>query len=254
MFSLIPYIPVDNLVPKLFEYLATFRSIIPPQGYELIYTTASDMLENGSGLLSFGVIATLYFATNGVSTLMDSFDKIHHTFKRRSYLRQKLIALLLTIFLIIFFLIILTIALVGEYYLDNAAEHIGNNIIQYLIFNIAHGGVVIFLFFFTISFLYYYGPAVHEKWRFITPGSTLATILSLLTCLGFAYYVENFGQYNKFYGSLGAIIIIMIWMYLNSMILIIGFELNAGIYAHKGTAKNLGDYTQPTLFDNETDI
>ena len=89
--------------------------------------------------------------------------------------------------------------------------------------------VVLALFFIAISFLYYYAPSMKKRWRFISAGSTLATVLTIITSIVFAYFVNNFGQYNKLYGSIGTLIVMLLWIYFNSLILILGFELNASI-------------------------
>src|SRR3978361_715754 len=89
--------------------------------------------------------------------------------------------------------------------------------------------IVIGIFFVTISLLYRYGPANKQKWKFLSTGSIMATILAILTSLGFAYYINNFSSYNKVYGSLGGLIILMLWLYLNCLILLIGFELTESI-------------------------
>ena len=89
--------------------------------------------------------------------------------------------------------------------------------------------IILLLFFSIISTLYYYAPASTKKFKFISAGSSLATFLSIVSSSGFAFYVNNFNSYNKIYGSIGTLIVIMIWLYLNSMILLIGFELNASI-------------------------
>jgi membrane protein len=89
--------------------------------------------------------------------------------------------------------------------------------------------IVVALFFSAISFLYYYAPSQKKRWRFISAGSTLATIFSILVSIGFAYFVNHFGKYNKIYGSIGTLIVVMLWIYFNSLILILGFELNASI-------------------------
>jgi len=101
--------------------------------------------------------------------------------------------------------------------------------ITYYLITFGKWVVIIALFFFTISFLYYYAPAKKSDWKFISAGSTLATILALLTSLGFSYFVNNFGQYNKLYGSIGTLMVILLWLYFNSFALILGFELNASI-------------------------
>jgi membrane protein len=91
--------------------------------------------------------------------------------------------------------------------------------------------LIILLLFLAISFLYYLAPAKRTDFRFFSPGSTLATLLFILTSLGFSSYVNNFGQYNKLYGSIGTLMVILIWLYLNSIALLIGFELNVSIKA-----------------------
>ena len=89
--------------------------------------------------------------------------------------------------------------------------------------------IIISLFLSAISSIYYFGPARKKRWRFISPGSLLAAFLCILTSVGFGLFVNNFGNYNKVYGSIGTLIVIMLWIYYNSLILIIGFELNASI-------------------------
>jgi len=90
--------------------------------------------------------------------------------------------------------------------------------------------IIVALILFSISILFHFGPAVQRKLRFISAGSSLATILLITTSVIFAYYINNFGQYNKLYGSIGTLIVIMLWIYINSLILLIGFELNASIF------------------------
>lgn len=100
---------------------------------------------------------------------------------------------------------------------------------MHLSLNLARWVVILTLIFFAISVLYFLGPAKKTKWRFFSAGATLATILVIITSLGFTFFVENFGQYNKLYGSIGTLVIVMLWMLFNSMALLIGFELNASI-------------------------
>ncbi|PLX10915.1 MAG: hypothetical protein C0594_04225 [Marinilabiliales bacterium] len=102
------------------------------------------------------------------------------------------------------------------------------NIYYYLI-TIGNWVIITALFFFAISILYYLAPAKKTRWRFISAGSTLSTVLIIIASIGFSYFVNNFGQYNKLYGSIGTIIVILLWLYFNSLALIIGFELNTSI-------------------------
>jgi len=103
----------------------------------------------------------------------------------------------------------------------------------------------------TISILYRYGPSHSKKWRLFSAGSWLATILAFLSIWAFSFYINNFGSYNKIYGSIGTLIVIMIWLYLNSLILLIGFELNASVDLTKRSVKiirpNFNVFKKPTL-------
>jgi len=85
------------------------------------------------------------------------------------------------------------------------------------------------ILFFSISILFHLGPAIKNRWKIFSPGSIFATIFIIVTSLGFSYYINHFSQYNKIYGSIGTLIIILLWMYFNSIILLTGFELNASI-------------------------
>jgi membrane protein len=96
---------------------------------------------------------------------------------------------------------------------------------------------VVVIFFVALSILYRYGPAHKQKWKFINPGSVLATFLGLLTSIAFAYYINNFSAYNKVYGSIGTLIVVMIWMYMNALVILIGFELNAAVDLSKRNIK-----------------
>jgi membrane protein len=93
--------------------------------------------------------------------------------------------------------------------------------------------IVVLLYFTMISFIYHFGPATQKKWEFITPGSSLATLLSIVSTLAFGYFVNNFGAYNQVYGSLGALIVFMLLMNINALVLLVGFELNNSIDMNK---------------------
>lgn len=235
LFTLIPYIPIDHFIDDIFDYLKQLQTYLPGNIYELVYDTVKDTTERQhGGLLSFGFIATLYFATNGISTMMDDFDKTNESFVQRSFLKKKIIAFLLTVAMAFMFVLSVIFIVGGEYFLQFIFDYLNiNSKISSLGLTILRWMILILLFLNAIAMLYAFGPATKTRWAFFSPGTNLAATLCLLTSVGFAYYVDHFGQYNKIYGSLGAIIIIMVWMYLNAMIMIIGFELNAGIYVNK---------------------
>ena len=228
LFTLIPYIPIDHFQDQLMNLIAL---ILPIEAYDAVKTTLLDIVNNqNSQLLSFGFVFALVFATNGVHTLMQAFNKSSLIIETRPWLKQRLVALYLTVLIsiaLIFGLIIMTI---GEYIFGLLKTELSFKDSFWLyILNIGRWSILVIVYFVTISLLYRYGPAHAKKWRFFSAGSWMATVLAILTFWGFSYYINNFGNYNKLYGSIGTLIVLMIWLYLNSLIILVGFELNASI-------------------------
>ncbi len=233
LFTLIPYIPIPDFQDELFFLI---KSIVPESTFGAIEETVEDIITRPRGdLLSIGFLMALIFATNGISSIMAAFDATVHSINRRTWYGQWLISLVLLIILL--FLLSVTIALVtgGQALLDYLVEHTrALDRFSYHLLSVGKWVIIVALFFFTYSFLYYMAPAKKTKWRFISAGGTLATVLSIATLFGFTYYINRFSQYNKLYGSIGTLLIILFLIYLISLILLIGFELNASIYqAHQ---------------------
>lgn len=233
LFTLIPYVPIDNFQTELLDML---KNLIPSSAYEMVRGTLEEIVtRQNSSLLSFGFIAALYFSTNGFSAIINAFNQSYHTVETRKPLMIQLISVAL-VFIVSLLIIIATGLLVySEYILTKI--HITDSFESYLII-LGRWIIVFALFFCVISFIYFLGPAKKAKWKFVSAGSTLCTILSLATSIGFAFYVNNFGQYNKLYGSIGTLIVMLLWIYFNAIMLLIGFELNASIHYAKSSKKN----------------
>lgn len=227
-FTLIPYIPIDNFQNELLNLI---KDVLPENAYFSFQTTLEDIvLEKRGGLLSIGFITAFYFSTNGINSLLDAFNATFHSFNSRKWFSQRLISFLLI--LIISLLVTIAIVLIvfsQQFFRYLLEQDIIKSNFHFYIITTGKWLIVVTLFFFVISFLYYYAPLKKTSWRFFSAGSSLATIMSIIISLGFSFYVNNFGQYNKLYGSIGTLIVIMLWLYFNSLILLIGFELNASI-------------------------
>lgn len=228
LFTLIPYIPITHFQDQLMSLIAL---VLPVEAYDAVKLTLLDIVSNqNSKLLSFGFLFALIFSTNGVHNLMQAFNKSSLITETRPWLKQRLVALYLTLliaFALIFAIVVMTI---GEYILSLLkSELVFKDVFWIYLLNLGRWLILIIVYFVTISVLYRYGPAHHKKWRFFSAGSWMATILAILTFWGFSYYINNFGNYNKLYGSIGTLIVLMIWLYLNSLIILVGFELNASI-------------------------
>lgn len=226
IFTLLPYLPIKDQLEQLYELI---RDVIPgKQNHEPIINFLKDFASiERSSLLSFGFILALYFSSNAMIGIMNSFNNMNYVgFSQRHYVHDRWVAIKLT--LIVFLIILLSIVALVSRGVVLTWLGIEDPAIRTLILNVRW--IVIFLLFFlTISFIYRHAPAVHKKWKLINPGSILATFMMIVFTMGFSYYVVNFGNYNKLYGSIGTVLVLMLLIYFNSLVLLIGFELNVSI-------------------------
>lgn len=227
-FTLIPFVPIQNFQETLLNFI---DNVLPDQAEAIVRSTVTDIVERPrGGLLSFTFVLALVFATNGFSSIIEAFNNTYHTLETRTWIKQKLISILLFSIITVIIIISIILLIAGDLFLKFLVEQeILTNLITYYLLEASKWIILIAMFFFTISFIYYLAPAKVSKFRFISAGSTLATFLSLLASVGFNYYVQNFSNYNALYGSIGTLLIILFWIYFNAMILLIGFELNASI-------------------------
>ncbi|MEP2771650.1 MAG: YihY/virulence factor BrkB family protein [Fulvivirga sp.] len=233
LFTLTPYI--HELIPEVSQasILIFIEGVMPDSMFETVESTVTDIVGNTrGGLLTFGAIFSLYLATNGMAALMKAFNACYKTLEKRSFLKTRLVATGLT-FMLAFVLILAVILLVvGNIFLDfiHDIQWLELGDFDFLIFFIIRFVVIFIVFFLAISFIYYFGPAVHYNWRFFSIGSLIATILCIAVSYGFSFYVSNFATYNKLYGSLGVLIALMVWQEILSIVLLVGYEINASIH------------------------
>jgi membrane protein len=230
VFTLIPFIPIPNFQTEL---LRLFENILPSNAFSFMETTIVDIVTNKSGgLLVVMLLATVIFSTNGIHAVIHAFVVSAHTFKTRSWLAQRKISILLLVIVVVLISVAGFMVIFGKFAINRLVEiHIIERHLVIYILIFLKWLLVILLLFLAISFLYYLAPAKKTDFRFFSPGSTLATFLFILTSLGFSAYVNNFGQYNRLYGSIGTLMVILLWLYLNSIAILIGFELNVSILA-----------------------
>jgi membrane protein len=242
LFTLIPYIPIQDFQDSLFNLLQT---LLPRSAFVATEDTIADIIKNQhGGLLSIGFISALYFSTNGFNAMMTAFNETFHEIETRSVFKQRLISLLLVIITTLMVSIAIALIIVSEIGLQHLISR--DKVVYYTIL-FGKWIVLIGLCFCFISFNYYLGPKQKKGFHFFSPVSILATILTIITSVLFAYYVNNFGNYNKLYGSIGTLIVIMLWIYINSLILLLGFDLNASILTAK---KGLGQLNRTVSFSN----
>ncbi|MHA6247113.1 YihY/virulence factor BrkB family protein [Pontibacter sp. CAU 1760] len=231
LFTLIPYIPSVlslDLSQSIFSFIEDF---MPEEMYAVAYSTIEDIVNKPrGGLLSFGFLFALVLSTNGIMSLMDAFDKKYHTFYKRRYVKKRLIATALTVVLAFILFTAVATIFFGQWMLDVLVfyEVVTESYTYTLIIVLKYIAIVL-LFLLATSLIYYFVPAIEDKWPFFSAGAVVATGLIFLVSMIFSFYITAFDSYNKFYGSIGALIGLMIWLDFVSMILILGFEINVSI-------------------------
>ena len=236
LFTLIPNLPFFKKGEIQKQITLLIRDIIPAEGYnKTIITFINNTFFKTPvySLLSFGLLLALFFASNAMMGLMRSFNKNYIGFQKRKGLHNRWIAIRLTalIFGLVLGCLILLITQGAVLKWMGIKNFNVRNIIYYV-----RWVFIIALVFYSIAFIYKYAPAVQKRWKLISPGSILATFLCIISSLGFSTFVNNFGRYNALYGSIGTIIVLMALIYINSLVLLIGFELNVSIKSLKSIA------------------
>jgi membrane protein len=240
IFTLVPFAlnALETWYPGLKNFQSTLdeeiSQVMPGQAGEFVLAFVQEILNSPRlGLLSFGFLLAIYFSSNGMLALMQAFDKSYvKTFKRRNWVKKRLIGSGLTLLVGLFIVSSTVFVIMGDYIIYRVAEALSLGSLTAFFIGLLRWVVMLSLYYITIGTLYRYGAATIKKFSYFSPGVTLATVLSLTTSVAFSFYIDGFDRYDtyiKFYGSIATIIIVMLWLQLNALILIIGFELNAAI-------------------------
>jgi membrane protein len=234
LFTLIPY--VTTYFPSINrESILELLKLMPPRMYEVASSTIIDIVSNQrGGLLTLGFVFAMYLATNGMMALMRAFNACYRTIENRSGWKTRLIATGLTFNMTLVLFLAIALLIVGQFALDYSLTYMKDIIdlddfTVYLLL-ILRFVVIFIVFFLAISTIYYFGPAIHYNWRFFSIGSLVAALLCIAVSYGFSFYITNFGTYNKVYGSIGVLIALMVWIQLLTVVLLLGYEINASIH------------------------
>jgi len=230
---LLSYTPLAETAIAQFE--ESMDGVFPSSAKQYLLGIVSDIRSEGSfGLQGTGFLLSIFFASSGMLTLMFGFDKSYdQSFKSRGYLKKRLIALVLTIlFAAIVFTSLVLIVLGGQLlsYLANTFDLATSTS---LLISLLKWIMIVLLFYSVITFIYRYGPSTYRPLRWINIGATLATLLSISFSVGFSYFINHFGRYNEIYGTVSALIVLLIWLQLNAFIVLAGFELNTSIIVNR---------------------
>ena len=223
--NLIPYFPIDNFDQV---FLSLMESLLPNESSSFFHDIFIDINSNKrSGLLSTTLIFSIILIGNGVNAVFEGFTDSYHVQFSRNLFKQYLYAIFVGLILVIVVLFATFSSVLFNFLINQS-----NSFISFLIFYIKYIFLIIIALI-SFSSLYYFGTIQGKNLKFISPGSIMTTILLFLSTYLFGLYVDNFSNYNELYGSIGALIIMMLFIWINSISLLLGFELNVVIYKLK---------------------
>ena len=228
-FTLIPYLPIDNIDKTITDIIALITP--SPSTQNAINKIITDFYKHKKNtLLSFSLILTLYYSSNGMLGLMRQFNRALPGFKKRNMVKRRSMAIALT------GLLMLSVIITAAFFIFQAwvFKNIGAKAIQknWIIQSVSYL-IIAGMIFLTVCAVYRFGPAVKRRWKWVTPGSIVATTLIITTTLLLNWVVNNLVNYDKIYGSISTLIVFILWIFYNAQILLIGFELNVSIMVNR---------------------
>lgn len=230
LFTLVPYIPISKQFSA--ELFRVIRDLTPNRETQAFIVQFLDDFFNKpkNGLLSVGFVLAVFYSSNAMMGIIRSFDRSLVDKHRSNFIDKRLRAIRLTTIVIVL-IIGTTLISLGQGTLFRMIMqwlHIRNTMVLFWIRSL-RWIVIIALFLYSIGVIYKYAPSVKKRWKLLSPGAIFATILTILVTWVFSVWVQNFSNYNKFYGSIGTVLVLMLLIFINSLILLIGFELNVSI-------------------------
>ena len=239
--ALLGYLPIPNLLDRILGFLA---QVMPGEALSLVEENVRSLVsQQRGGLLSFGILAALWTSSSAITGISDALNHAYDVKEGRPFWKVRGMAILLTIGLSIFLISSIVLLMFGPQIGGWLADFVGLGAAFEIAWNILRWPIILFLVITAVATIYYFAPDVDQHWKWITPGSVFAVLLWLLVSLAFSYYVNNFGSYDKTYGSIGAIIILLTWMYVSGFVILVGGEINSVIEHASAKGKAPGQKT-----------
>ena len=256
-FSLFPFllflialISVLDMQP-FFDWLRQQAELVLPQAAVELINPAIDQLQSQkAGLFSVGILIALWTASAAVRSTMDAMNRAYGVQEGRPTWKRIPLSLLYTVLIAVTLLLVAALMVLGPQVMGWLAQQVGIEQIVVVLWAWLRWPFVVILLMIVVAAVYYVAPDVEQEFRFITPGSVLAVVVWIAASVGFGFYVQNFADYNATYGSIGAIIIFLFYLYISSAVLLFGAELNAVIEHHAREGKEPGEKTMPSDADD----
>ena len=223
--SVLPYLPIDNLHQMVMD---TLFQVMPAEAAKEFEGVIAEVTLNSNGkLLSFGAVLTLWAASAGLYAIMQQLNITYDVKESRPFWKARGLSILLTIFFGVMVISSFALIVFGGALQEWLGANLGLGSVFSLFFTLFKWAVIATLLLGAFAVVYYFGPDVEQEFRFITPGAIVGSVVFVLASLAFRYYVGKFGNYAATYGSLGAVIILMLWLYITGIVILLGSEINA---------------------------
>ena len=247
LLNMIPFIQFFFPDITTSNILIFISDILPESIYNEAAPTIMDIISRPrQGLLSLGFLFALYLSTNGVISLMNAFNAVYRTRENRGFFRTRLVAVSIILVLILSICGAVLIMIIGSEVLFKISsfKFVTNSIYYYLL-AFFRFFVLLILFIITNAYIFRFAPAVSKKWKFFSTGSVVSGLLITLGFFLFSYYLTNFASYNKLYGSIGTMLALMLWLWITSIIVLLGYEINVSL--QKALNQKLSKKSTPSL-------
>jgi membrane protein len=216
-----------NLQANLFNYASR---VLPPDAFTLLQKTLKEIASNSTGLkLAFGLALALWSGSGGMISIMDALNRCYHVKDSRAYWKQKLLSIWLTIAISLLTVAALIIVLYGGTIAQFVGNHTGLSHITVWLWRVVQWPIAFLFVVYSFALMYYWGPDTDQDWKWITPGSLIGVLTWLGASILFRVYLHYFNSYSKTYGSLGAVIVLLLWLYITGLAILVGGEINSEI-------------------------
>lgn len=229
-------------LPDFFDWLRSQADLLlPPVAMEQVGPVIDQLQDSQGGLMSFGILLALWTASIGARSLMNAMNRVYAVEESRPSWKLVLLSVAYTVGLAVMLLLAAGFMTLGPQVMSWLASQIGMEQMLVTLWTWIRWPLAILLMMLAVALIYYATPDVEQDFRFITPGSVVAVIVWLAASIGFGIYVQNFGNYNATYGSIGAIIVLLLYFYISAAVLLLGAQLNATIEHASAEGKDVGD-------------
>lgn len=238
--AVLPYLPIERVDQAIMDLL---RQVLPQSASQMFADVVQQITSQPrGGLLSLGIVGTLWATSTGMYAVMQQLNITYDVKERRGFVKARAIAIGLSLLFVLLVIGAFSLIVTGGVIQDALAERLGAGPLLLGFFALLRWVIIVAALLLAFALIYYLAPDVKQKFAFVTPGSALGTLLLAIASLGFGWYASNFGDYDATYGSIGAVIVLMLWLYIAGLVILLGSEINALIEHHSPAGKDKGEH------------